>query len=117
MRLKPLLFSSLLFSSLTTNNWQLIPQRNSFSSSIHLGQRQPRLVLILALLVGITGRTNPIRLEKHQLGNPLIGVNLRRQRRRVADFQRDLPPPFRLDRSHIDDDAAAGVGALADTDG
>ena len=83
-------------------------------NSVHLGQRQPWLILVLAILVGIADRAGAVTFEKEQLCDALIGVNFRGQGGRVAYFERDLAAPFRLDGGYIDNDPAAGVRAFSD---
>src|SRR6186997_568612 len=50
----------------------------------HDRQRQPRLVLVLALLVGVARLARGRRPEEQQLRDPLIRVQLCRQRRGVG---------------------------------
>src|SRR2546425_11517850 len=45
-----------------------------------------------------------------------ICIDLRREGRRVGDLERHEALPLRLERRDVGDDAAAGVGALADAD-
>ena len=45
-----------------------------------------------------------------------MGVDPGRQRRRIADLDRNLPLPLRLERRHVHDDAAAGVRTFAEAD-
>ena len=54
--------------------------------------------------------------QEQKLANTFIGVDLGRQRRGVADFDRHLPLPLRLQRRHIHDDPAACVGGFAQAD-
>src|SRR5881628_84511 len=69
------------------------------------------LVLIADLaFVSLVGR------EEQHLGNPLVGVDLRGEGRRVRDLERNEALPLGLERRHVGDDAAAGVRALADAD-
>src|SRR4051812_44187012 len=84
---------------------------------VDLGERQAGLVLVLAALVGVADGAGLVALEEDELGDPLVGVNLGRQGGGVADLERDLAAPLGLDRRDVDDDAATGVGALADADG
>src|SRR5437016_5811891 len=64
-------------------------------------QRQPLLVLVLAPLVPVTHLAHRLPPEEQDLGNPLVGVNLGRQRRRVADLDRDLAAPLRLQGRNV----------------
>ena len=85
-------------------------------ASIHLGQDQARLVLVLAGFVGVADLAGLLRLEENHLGDAFVGINLRGQRRRVADLNGHPAAPLGLQRCDVDDDAAAGVGALAHAD-
>ena len=77
-------------------------------------QRDPGLPLVFAVAVFVRRLARLVGLEKQQLRDTLVGVDPGRQRRRVRELQRDVPLPLRLQRRHVDDDAAAGVGGLAD---
>lgn len=83
--------------------------------TLNEGQGESRLILVLALLVGVTFLAWRCRLEKNQLGNPLAGVNLSWQGGCVADFYGHPTPPFRLERSDVHNDSAAGIGAFTNT--
>ena len=83
---------------------------------IHARQGQAALILVFALLVRVARRAHAFALEKYELRDPLVGVNLRRQGGGVADFQRDLAAPLWLDRRDVHDDSASRVCALADAD-
>src|SRR5205823_5820461 len=83
----------------------------------HKRQRQPLLVLVLPLLISITGLAHFVTAQEQNLSNAFVGVDLRGQWGRVADLERDLAAPFRLQRRHVDDDAAAGISTLANADG
>src|SRR5262249_60216992 len=65
------------------------------------GQCQALLVLVLAFLVRVAGAANRVPAEEQDLGDPLIGVNLRGQRGCVADLDRDFAAPFRLQGRYI----------------
>src|SRR6185312_13233512 len=84
------------------------------ASWLELGQGHPGLLLVLALLVGIAGLANVVRvgLEEEDLADPFVSVNLGGQGRGIADLQGDKAFPLRLERSHVGDDAAAGVGGF-----
>ena len=79
-------------------------------------QCQSRLVLILALLVGITDFTEFLGSKEENLSNSFAGVNLCRQRSCVADLNGDSSTPFRLEQRDVHNDAAAGVCRLAHAD-
>src|SRR3954463_3653302 len=89
------------------------------ASWLELGQGHPGLLLVLALLVGITGLANVVcvRLEEEDLAYPFVGVNLGGQGSGIADLQSDVAFPLRLERGHVGNDSAAGVGGFAHTDG
>src|SRR6185436_5387123 len=55
-------------------------------AGLHEWQRQALLILILPLFVRVTRPADGFRLQKQDLGDALAGVDLRGQRRRVADF-------------------------------
>src|SRR5689334_19664327 len=82
-----------------------------------LRQRERLLRLVLPLLVGIRGLAHLVALEEEHLGDPLVGVDLGGERRRVRDLERHNPLPLGLEGSDVHDDPAAGVGRLPDADG
>src|SRR5438132_7724634 len=80
-----------------------------------LGQRDALLTLIFAAAVLVRGLADFVGLEEDHLRNALVGVDFRGQRRGVGKLQRDIAFPLGLERRDVDDDAAAGVRALAQT--
>src|SRR5690606_3174305 len=68
----------------------------------------PILVRHLALLVGF---------EEQHLCHTLVGVDLGRQRGGVGELQGHMAFPLGFQRGDVDNDTAAGVGALAQADG
>src|SRR5688500_15816421 len=80
-------------------------------------QRDPDLRLVLALLVLVGHRALLVGLEEDQLGDALVGVDARREGRRVRDLEGGEALPLGLERGHVRDDAAARVRRLADADG
>src|SRR3954464_15096923 len=88
------------------------------ASWLELGQGHPSLLLVLALLVGIAGLADIIRVgfEEEDLANPFVGVNLGGQGSGITDLQGDEPFPLRLEGSHVGDDTAAGVGGFPQAD-
>ena len=70
------------------------------------------LVLVLPLFVRVAGLADRFGANEKDLSDALIGIDLRGEGSSVADLNRDLSPPFRLERSHIDDDPAPCVGRL-----
>src|SRR4029077_19903065 len=81
-------------------------------------QRNSGLRLILAFLVLIAdlALVSLIGREEQHLGNPLVGVDPRGERRRVRDLERDKPLPLGLERRDVRDDTTASVGALPHAD-
>ena len=82
-----------------------------------LGQGDAHLALVLAAAIFIAGFAHFVGFKEQHLRAAFASVNLGRQRRGVAELQRHIAFPFRLERGDVDDDAAAGVGALAQADG
>src|SRR5262245_49067984 len=79
-------------------------------------QDDASLRLILAVFIFVAEFAVFIGEEEDDLAKSFVGVNLRRQRRGIADFEGDKTFPLRLKRRDVDDDAAAGIGGLADAD-
>src|SRR3546814_3945759 len=69
--------------------------------------RPAALALVLATPVGIRGLADFVRFIEQHLRDAFIRVDLRRQRRGVRELQRLVTFPLRLQRRHVDDDAAA----------
>src|SRR3990167_1008281 len=84
-----------------------------------LGQRHAHLALVFAAAVLVAGLADVVlvALEEQHLGTAFTGVDLGRQRCGVAELQRHVAFPLGLEGRDVDDDAAAGVGALAQADG
>src|SRR5262245_55942918 len=80
-----------------------------FPRSIDPGERQTRLVLVLAALVRIADGADAVGLQKDDLRDAFVGVDLGRKRRGVGDFQRDAAAPLRLERRYVDDYPAARI--------
>ena len=100
----------MLLALTTTND-------NRLTTNLQLRQHNPFLRLIFAFAVGIAGLADFVRLKEQNLTQAFVGINTRRQRRGVGDFERDEAFPLRLERRDVDDDAAAGIRALTHTDG
>src|SRR4029450_3721859 len=81
-----------------------------------LGQRHPVLALVLAAAVLVTGLADLVALEEDDLGTAFDGVDLGRQRRRVAELERYVALPLGLEGRDVDDDPAPRVGALSQAD-
>ena len=71
------------------------------------------LALVLAAAVFVTGFANLVAFEEQHLGTAFSRVNLGWQRCGVAELKGDITFPFGFERCHVDDDAAARIGALA----
>ena len=80
------------------------------------GSVTPRCAWYLPALVLVGHLARLVALEEQHLRDALVGVDLRRQRRRVRDLDRDVPFPLGLERRHVHDDAAARVGRFAQAD-
>src|SRR5262245_44841947 len=80
------------------------------------GEGQTGLILVLALLVRITDTTHFFGLQEHDLRDPLAGVDLRGQGRRVRNLDRDPPAPFGFQGRHVHDDSASRVGRFPHAD-
>src|SRR5712692_7288149 len=76
----------------------------------------PLLTLVLPLPVRVRRLARLVGLEEEYLGNALVGVDLRGQRRRIADLQRHVAFPLGLEGRDIGDDPAPGVGRLPHAD-
>src|SRR5437764_7039027 len=73
------------------------------------------LVLVLTAFVAVADPTDGVGAQENDLRDALVGVDLGRQRRRVADLDGHAAAPFRLQRRHVHDDAAPRIRAFADT--
>src|SRR5688572_11118369 len=83
------------------------------NAALELRKRDANLPLILALLVAIRDLGRLASLEEQDLRDPFVRVDLRWQRRRVRDLQRDEAFPLRLERRDVRDDPASRVRGLA----
>src|SRR5690606_16260339 len=79
-------------------------------------QRDAGLALVLAAAVAIAGLADLVGLEEQHLRHALVRVDARRQGCGVAELQGHMPFPLRLQRRHVDDDAAPRIGALSEAD-
>ena len=75
-----------------------------------LRENDSLLLLIFALPIGIAGFARLVRLEKQNLAQTFISVDLCRQRRGVGDLESDEAFPFGLKGRHVHDNSAARVG-------
>src|SRR5262245_20036939 len=83
-------------------------------SELQTRQNDAALRLVLAFLVVVADFAVFVGLKKDDLAKAFVGVNLRGQRRGVADFECDVAFPLRLERRDVDDDAASSVSGFAD---
>src|SRR5689334_8784267 len=83
---------------------------------LQLWQYDSLLCLVFAFPISVAGLADLIRLEEYDLAEALIRINPGGERRSVRDFESDKSLPLRLEGRHIHNDAAAGIGALADAD-
>ena len=74
------------------------------------------LTLILPFSVSVGHFRDRAGLKEEHLRDPFEGVDARWQRRRIGDFDGEVPFPARLKRSNVDDDPATGVARFAKTD-
>ena len=79
---------------------------------LRFGQRYAGLTLVFTPPVFVARRANFVCFEEQHLRTALTSVDFRGQRGGVAEFQRHEPFPLRLKRRHVDNDAAARVGAF-----
>ena len=75
------------------------------------------LALVFAATVFVRHIAHFVTLEEQYLRAALARVNFGGQWRGVAEFQRHIALPLRLEGRDVDDDAAARVGAFAQADG
>src|SRR5690606_32782440 len=94
----------------------LIASDESRPARLGLGQRHALLSLIFPAAILIRDLADLVRFQEQHLRHTLVGVNLRRERRRVRELERDVAFPFRLERRHVHDDAAARIRGLAQAD-
>src|SRR5215831_135731 len=83
---------------------------------LDLGKRNALLSLVLAAAILVRRLAHLVRLEEDHLRDAFVRVDLRGQRRRVRELERDVALPFGLERRHVDDDAATRVRRLAEAD-
>src|SRR4029079_16259923 len=76
-------------------------------------QRDTALALVLSGLVAVRDLARLVAFEEQHLGDAFVRIDLRRQRRGVADLERHVTLPLGLERRDVRDDAAPRVGGLA----
>ena len=84
-------------------------------SDLSFRQRYAGLTLVFAPSVFVTRGANFVRFEEQHLRAALARVDFGGQWRGVAEFQRHKALPLWLKRRHVDDDAAARIGAFTQT--
>src|SRR3546814_3258886 len=72
-------------------------------------QCDPALSHIFAGAVRIAGFTWLVALQEEELARAFVGVDLCGQRRGIGKLQRHMTFPARIQRSDVNDDAAAGI--------
>src|SRR5216683_313742 len=93
--------------------WQ---KSSGFRQISQFRQGDAVLAHVFPLAVGIGGLARLLAAEEEELADPLAGIDLGRQGRRVRDLDGDVAFPFRLERRHVDDDAATRIGRFAEAD-
>src|SRR5579864_7164364 len=72
------------------------------------------LRLVLPFFVFVRDFAFFVRLEKNHLAQSFVRVDSRRERRRVADFERDEAFPLRLEWSDVHNNSAARIRRFSD---
>ena len=85
--------------------------------ALRLGQGNAGLPHVFAFAVFIGGFAHFVALEEEDLRHAFAGIDFGGQRRGVGEFERHIAFPFRLERGHVHDDAAARVGRFAQAHG
>lgn len=86
-------------------------------SALRLGQGNAGLPHVFAVAVFIRSFAHFVALEEEDLRHAFAGIDFGGQRRGVGEFQRYIAFPFRLERGHVHDNAAARVGGFAQAHG
>lgn len=84
---------------------------------LRLGQGNAGLPHVFAFSVFIGSFAHFVALEEEHLRYAFSSVDFGRQRRGVGEFERYIAFPFRLERGHVHDDAAAGISGFAQAHG
>src|SRR5213594_1818744 len=79
-------------------------------------QRDALLALILSAAILVRRLADLVGLEEDHLRDPLVGIDLRGERRRIRELERHGAFPLGLERRDVDDDAAARIGRLSETE-
>src|ERR1700687_5972258 len=102
---------------ITVHATRVIPESLVFKiSSLQLRQHDPLLRLVFTFAVVVAYFADFVGLEEEDLTQAFVGVDAGREGRGVRDFEGDETFPLGLEWGHVDDDAAARVGALTDAD-
>src|SRR5487761_2266 len=88
----------------------------NYETALEPRQRHAALLLILAAAIGIGHLADLIAPEEQELADAFAGIDARGQRRGVRYLDGDVALPFGLQWRDVDDDAAARIGRLAETD-
>ena len=86
-------------------------------SALRLGQGNAGLPHVFAFAVFVGGFAYFVALEEEHLSHAFASVDFGGQGGSVGKFQRYIAFPFRLERGHVHDDAAARIGGFAQTHG
>src|SRR5439155_25857270 len=95
---------------------EIFASRTMWQNWLEYRQGQAALPHIFSLAVGVGGLARLLAAEEEELADPLAGIDLGGQRRRIRDLDGDVAFPFGLERRDVDDDAATRIGRLAETD-
>src|SRR6516162_7830485 len=95
-------------------NRQLTRTSRAAVAAVNEGQGQPLLVLVLAALVAVTRTADGLGLEEQNLGDPLAGIDLGRQRGCIGDLDCDLSAPLRLEGRNVHNYAATCICGFTD---
>src|SRR5699024_2414785 len=104
------------FSERKSSSMMTMGKRNFMDGLLGAWQRDALLTLILATAITIRDFADLVAFKKQHLCAALAGVDFGGQWRGVGEFQCNVTFPFGLQRGHVDDDAAARIGAFAKAD-
>src|ERR1700730_12477749 len=85
----------------------------SRSTPYNSGSTIPFCDWYLPLRSATAGFARLVGREEQNLAKSFVGLDARRKRCRVGDFERNKALPLRLKSRDVHDDAAAGIAALA----
>src|SRR3954471_8069437 len=105
---------SLFCISLASSQLRFVPPTSANRRPpLQSWQSHPLLPLVLAFLVFVGDLGTFLTLEKKNLSNAFVGVDLGRQRRRVRDLECDESFPLRLERCDVSDYPTSRVSRLS----